>query len=247
MSRGRLGVGTVAGLVVLALALALPGAAVAAVSRAGVPVEPDRRTAASWAARELDGREYQAARPGPLTRLANWMWEQLQQLPAFTGTGSRFTVLVIVLAAVLLVVLAVHRSGGLHRQARTHEDLVFDAQVRSAAGHRAAAEAAEREADWRTAVLERFRALTRELEERAVLVAQPGRTADEVAAEAAARLPGLAERLQSAAGLFDGVRYGDEPASAASATLVRELDDALRRARPAVQPVPIGTGPVAPS
>ena len=104
--------------------------------------------------------------------------------------------------------------------------------TRSAAWHRAAADAAAAAGDVRTAVLERFRAVVRELEERAVLAEQPGRTADEAARDAAARLPGLGERLTAAARIFDDVRYGDRPATAAMDEALRELDAALRGGAP---------------
>jgi Domain of unknown function (DUF4129) len=233
-----------------AAAAALPvvlAAGASAAARARVPVEPDRETARAWAAQELSRQEYQAARPNLLVRLENWLLQQLQHLPTFTGTGSRFGLLVAVLVAVAAVVYAVQRSGGLRRQARAEGAEVFAGGILTAAEHRRAAEAAEAEQDWATAVVERFRTLTRELEERAVLVPQPGRTADEVASDAGAWLPELAARLRAAAEVFDDVRYGDRPASQASATRLRELDDDVRRARPVAEAVAVTGGLVAPS
>jgi hypothetical protein len=154
---------------------------------------------------------------------------------------------VVVLPVGGTVVYAVQRSGGLRRQVRVTAEAIFGDPTRTAAGHRSAAETAERDEDWRTAVVERFRAVTRELEERAVLVPQPGRTADEVAVEAGTWLPDLADRLRHGAGMFDDVRYGDQPASADEATALRELDDAVRRARPVTAAVAPGGGLVAPS
>ena len=235
-----------AGLAVAALPVVLAaGASAAALAR--VPVEPDRETARAWAAQELSGQEYQAARPSLLARLADWLMQQLQHLPSFTGTGPRLGLLVAVLVAVAAVVYAVQRSGGLRRQAHAGGAEVFAGGTLTAAEHRHAAEAAEAEQDWATAVVERFRTLTRELEERAVLVPQPGRTADEVASDAGAWLPELAARLRAAAEVFDDVRYGDRPASRASATRLRELDDEVRRARPVAEAVAVTGGLVAPS
>jgi hypothetical protein len=235
-----------AGLAVAALPVVLAaGASAAALVR--VPVEPDRETARAWAAQELSRQEYQSARPNLLMRLADWLLQQLQHLPAFTGTGSRFGLLAAVLVAVAAVVFAVQRSGGLRRQARPGGGEVFAGGALTAAEHRRAAEAAEAADDWAAAVVERFRTIARELEERAVLVPQPGRTADEVASDAAAWLPALAGRLRAAAGVFDDVRYGDRPASQASAAHLRELDDAVRRARPVAEAVTVTGGLVAPS
>lgn len=214
---------------------------------AQVPVEPDRDTARSWAAAELTGREYQAAQPGLLARAWSWLSERLQQLPVPDGTAPRFVLLAVFLAAVLAVGYAVQRSGGLRRQVRSAAVGVFGELARTAADHRAAAETAEREQDWATAVVERFRTVARELEERAVLVPQPGRTADEVAVDAGAWLPDLAGRLRAGARLFDDVRYGDRPASADAAGTLRELDDAVRKAKPVADAAAVPVGLVAPS
>ena len=80
--------------------------------------------------------------------------------------------------------------------------------ARTAAELRAAADAAAARGDWSTAVLERFRAVVRSLEERALLDDRPGRTAHEAAEAAAARLPARAAELRRAARLFDDVCYG---------------------------------------
>jgi hypothetical protein len=223
------------------------GSVVLAIVRGDVPVEPDRDTARSWAVQELSGREYQAARPSLLTRLMSWVAEQLSKLPVPHTPGSRFGLLVVVLVAVAAVLYAVQRSGGLRRQTRVAAESVFGDRALTAADHRAAAETAERGQDWATAVVERFRAVARELEEHAVLVPQPGRTADEVAVDAGTWLPELADRLRRAARLFDDVRYGDRPVSADAAGTLRDLDGAVRRAKPVAGAVAVTGGPVPPS
>lgn len=224
----------------------LPALAATAAVRATVPVEPNRETARAWAAEELTGRQYRSARPNMLTRLLTWLLDHLR-LPEVHGTGSKVVLLVVVLAVVAAVFYAVQRSGGLRRQARTAGEAVFGVRILTAADHRRAAEAAERVEDWRTAVMERFRAVTRELEERVVLVPQPCRTADEVAVAAGAWLPELADRLRRAAQLFDDVRYGERQSNAAAATTLRELDQAVRRARPVADAVAPADRLVAPS
>jgi hypothetical protein len=224
----------------------LPALAATTAVRTSVPVEPNRDTARAWAAEELAGREYRADRPNLLTRLLTWLLDHLRP-PEVHGTGSKVVFLVVVLAVVAAVFYAVQRSGGFRRQAHTAGEAVFGVRILTAADHRRAAEAAERVEDWRTAVVEWFRAVTRELEERAVLVPQPCRTADEVAAAAGAWLPELADRLRRAAQLFDDVRYGERPSNTDAATTLRELDQALRRARPAADPGAQADRLVAPS
>jgi hypothetical protein len=239
--------------VVLGVILGLPLATAdtaGAMARATVPVEPDRNTARAWAAEELSGREYREARPGLLAQVAAWLQDQLERLerlPGFTGTGSKLAVLVVVLVAIVAVLVAVQRSGGLRRQTRVRQRSVFSDRTLSAADHRTAAEAAERSEDWATAVVERFRTVTRELEERAVLVPQPGRTADEVASDAGAWLPGLAQQLRAGATLFDDVRYGGRPAEPSAAAALRGLDEAVRRAKPVAEAAAMTGGLVAPS
>ena len=116
--------------------------------------------------------------------------------------------------------------------ARRHREGVFTASAMlSAAEHRRLAEAAEHSERWAVAVLERFRAIARELEERTLLSPAPGRTADEVAAEASRALPALSDRLSGGARWFDDVVYGDRPATAQAAALLRELDEAVCSAK----------------
>jgi len=68
----------------------------------------------------------------------------------------------------------------------------------SAADHRSLAEQAADRADWHTAVIERMRAIARELEERSVLDARAGRTATELAREAGRMLPNAVGALGAA-------------------------------------------------
>ncbi len=53
---------------------------------------------------------------------------------------------------------------------------------------------------------------------------RPGRTADELAAEAGAVLPGETAALGAAARLFDDVRYGGRAGSADGYQRLRDLD-----------------------
>jgi hypothetical protein len=221
-----------------------PGVAQAAV-RFSVPVEPDRASARGWAIRELAKSEYQTAKPGPIRRALAWLLDQLQSVTTPGGTGIRLATLIALVVAAIVVTIAVVRSGTLRRPAGG--GAVFADPTRTAAEYRAAAEAAELREDWPAAVIERFRAVTRELEERAVLVPLPGRTADEAAVEASAWLPDVAPALRRAAIGFDEVHYGGQPASAAAARALRDLDDAVRRVKPVASTVvPVLEGPVAP-
>lgn len=234
------------------LGVFLPGAALAGTAAAAVtavPVRPDRDQARSWAAEELARREYREGEPGLVARALNWLAEQLSAIETPNVAGAR--VWLIVLAALLLIAVGValrYAGSPLYRSSSGRaKDGVFTMQVRTAADHREAADRAAQSGVWTTAVLERFRCIVRELEERAVLGPQPGRTADEAAREAGTWLPELAGELAAAATLFDDVRYGDRAASESSDRELRALDRRVRAARPAPTPLPAATGPVTPT
>lgn len=229
-------------------ALAAAGAGVAVLAQ--VPLEPDRDQARQWAVEELAKREYAEQRPGALSQLLAWILEQLDRLSGLggpgQGTGTAFALVVGVV--VVLVAVAVLVTGRVVRRARQADPApVFDGTSGTARTHRGAADEAAARGDWRTAVVERFRAVVRELEERAVLVPQPGRTADEAAAEAARWLPALDDPLRSAARLFDDVRYGDRPADAAGDAALRALDEQVVAARTIAPQAGAAVSPAVPS
>jgi hypothetical protein len=85
--------------------------------------------------------------------------------------------------------------------------------------------------------------VVRSLGERPLLEPRPGRTADEAAREAGARLPDLAAGLVAGARLFDAVRYGGHACGSTDHERLRTLDDAVRRGRPVA--VGAGSGPPA--
>jgi hypothetical protein len=196
---------------------------------AHIPVQPDAGQGRAWARAELAGPEYE--HPSLLGRVIAWLLDRLENLPLPHGSGTAVTGTLLVAALAAVLAWALRRAGGPLARRRAATETVFEDGTRSAAWHRGAADAAAAAGDMRTAVLERFRAVVRELEERAVLAEQPGRTADEAARDGAARLPGLGERLSGAARIFDDVRYGDRPATAGMDETLRELDAALRAER----------------
>ena len=211
---------------------AVPAAAAALFA----PVEPSREQARSWALDELSKREYQAAKPGLVAQLWQWLFDQLAKLHlggnGEWSPGAALGVGLVVLAVVVAAVLGWRRFGGAGARARRSEDVFAATAQLTAAEHRRRAEAAERDEQWALAVRERFRAIARELEERTLLHPAAGRTADEVAAEAGYALPTLAGQLSAGARSFDDVVYGDRAATVALAAGLRELDEAVRAARP---------------
>ncbi len=196
-----------------------------------VPVVPDEPTAREWVEQELADPAYAQARPGLLRRA----WEALQDaLSQAEGPVSPLLLLVLVAVVVGVLALVLWRTGPLRAAARTGTaatgEIGLEEHV-TAAGYRERADAAAASGDWRTAVLDRFRALVRGLEERTVLDPRPGRTADEAAREAGVLLPDVADALTAAARVFDDVAYGDRTATAEHHDRVRGADEAASRAR----------------
>jgi hypothetical protein len=211
----------------------------------GVPITTPRTPAREAAERELSKREYHQDDPGLLQRIIDWVWDHLSSLldsaaQATPGGWVGLTALACVLS-LLLIALRL-RLGKLRPQPVSDGDSLLGDRPRSAAEHRAAAEAHAAADRWSEAVQERMRAIVRSLEERALLDPRPGRTADEAASEADRALPGHGDELRSAARSFDEVTYGERPGDASAYSAVRELDSALQRAVP---PVPETAAPEA--
>jgi Domain of unknown function (DUF4129) len=98
---------------------------------------------------------------------------------------------------------------------------------------RAAAAMFASKGDWAQAVRARLRAVVLTLEARGDIDPRPGRTAAEVAAEAGAVRPELRDPLWQGALTFGEIWYGRRPATMADDQLLQELDDVVRRRRPA--------------
>jgi hypothetical protein len=84
------------------------------------------------------------------------------------------------------------------------------------------------EGNWTAAIRHRLRAVARGLEETEILDPAPGRTANELARDAGARVPHLVFELSQAATAFNDVTYGERPGTPAAYQLVVDLDDHLR-------------------
>ncbi len=201
---------------------------------ASVPVDLGRDEAAQLAREELAKQVYRDAGPGLVERLVRWLLEQAGRLldgAAGVSPGG-YSGLVVVLLLVAAAVVAVRlKVGPLGRRA-AREEALFVGRTRTAAQHRAAADAHAAAGAWAEAVRERLRAVVRSLEERAVLDERAGRTADEAAAEAGRALPSCAVGLRAAAVLFDEIWYGGRPAGPESYAALRDLDAQVLAARP---------------
>ncbi|MGV9875812.1 DUF4129 domain-containing protein [Streptomyces cellulosae] len=200
------------------------------------PVTLPRDPAREAARRELSKRMYHENDPSWLQRALETFWDWVDDLlgAASTATPGGALGLIVIVVAVLAVVAALWWRLGTPRRRPVTAPALFDDRPRSAAEHRAAAEAHAAQGHWNQAVQERMRAVVRALEERALLDPRPGRTADEAAAEAGRALPAHTDRLRTAARDFDDVTYGGRTASEDTYRGLAALDGDLERAKPAL-------------
>ncbi|MGC5615254.1 DUF4129 domain-containing protein [Georgenia sp. Z1491] len=201
---------------------------------ADVPVTPDAPEAHDWAVEELSRRMYDDS-PGFLSRLLDRVGDLFDGLGQGGGAiPVQILPLVVVGAIAVVVVLALVLSGPVRarRRARVEEPAgVLFEDDRDSRDLRAAADAAARSGDYSRAVIERFRAIVRSLDERAFIEDRPGLTAHEAADLGSRALPEISGELTWGGRLFDAVRYGDTRAAAGDDERLRALDDAVRRAR----------------
>lgn len=212
-------------------------------TRLAVPVEPDAGTARRWAEEELAKTVYQE-QPNLVQIVLDWILEQFFRVEEATGTVDprvASVVLITVVVVIAVVVLVVAGPVRRRRKARSGSVDVFGDDTRTAEQLRASADRLAAEGRFSEAVLDRFRAILRSLEDRAILDERPGRTAHEAAEESAARLPGVAADLRAAGALFDDVCYGDVVATSGDDARLRDVDRRVAEARP-VAPAIAPTG-----
>jgi hypothetical protein len=202
---------------------------------ADAPIDVGRDEARELARRELAQKVYVDAQPSWWERASTWAWEHFNELLHKAGgaLGGAVWLLVLVLVVIAVLVLIAWRAGTLERRHRSTSTLVFGDEVMSASEHRRRAEQAAQIGDWSSAVVESFRALVRDLEERGVFDPRPGRTADEAVGEAATLFPDAGVRLLDAARTFDEVAYGDREGRPEGYHLVDQVARDLRGHTPA--------------
>jgi hypothetical protein len=201
---------------------------------AAVPVGPDAETARRWMVEELSEPIYDD-RPSLLDLVLQWIGDRLAELSSTAwDVDPRAAALVVVGVVAVAVAVALVVAGPVRRARRGDRASaqVLADETRTAAELGGAADATAARGDWSGAVLDRFRAVLRSLEERAVLDERAGRTAHEASSEAGDLFPRQAVTLRAAGDLFDDVCYGDVEADADDDARLRALDEALRAERP---------------
>jgi hypothetical protein len=208
--------------------------------RFSIPIEPDAETARRWLEDELSKSQYQERPAGWFQRLQQWINDFINRLFSIGEEGSALgvnggVVVGILIAVAALVVLALVLGPLRRSRARAKSAAVFDDDDREATDIREAALAAASRQDWTLAVLERFRALVRAVEERGLVSVVPGMTAAEFAVAVGTRLEVHQNDLQRCADIFDGVRYGHDQATRELYEYVARIDDAVAQSRVGVK------------
>jgi Domain of unknown function (DUF4129) len=165
-----------------------------------------------------------------LQRVVDWL-SRLFSNAANAVPGGWFGLIALAVIAVLAMTAVVFWI----RPARSRRDRagsVLDGASMTARDYRRAAERLAADGDYAGAIVETVRAIAADLDERDILPPRPGRTADELAAEAGRELPSLAADLRTVTRLFDDIRYGDRAANLAGYQLVSRVDADVRAARP---------------
>jgi hypothetical protein len=194
---------------------------------------PSPGAAREAALHELSKAAYDRAKPSLASRAVTYLFDKLNELlskAAGSVPGGRAGLLLLVLLVVGIGFLVVYRLRPSLRDPSAGE-LFGDGAVLTPDEHRSRAEQAAARGDFADAVRERLRGIVRELEQRGVLDPRPGRTADEVALEAGAAVPTIAEPLSEAATVFDEVWYGGRIADATSYASLIEVDRFVTAAR----------------
>ena len=191
------------------------------------PLDPSPDEASSLLRRELLHPAYHDR--DVLQQILDWIDRLVTGVvDAAAGTPplSTFAAMIAFLLLALALGALVSRARRTARRARAGSVLPTGRTL-TAAELRARAERALAEGRAEDAVVEGFRALTVRQVERGLLEDRPGATAHEVAAALGTAHPEQRPLVDGTASLFDEVRYGDRPASAAQARRVLDLDDAL--------------------
>jgi hypothetical protein len=192
-------------------------------------IDIDRDAAHDAAQNELTKPIY--PRASPTDQIGDWLKDLLYRLTAAGSEipGGWFTISVLAILLVVAVVVAVRIARRTMRTARGADHALFGNEELTAAQHRSVAEQYAAQGDWSAAIRHRVRALARHLEETGVLDAVPGRTATELARDAAAALPGMSAGLFSAATTFNDVTYGEQPGTESAYRQIAALDTAGAR------------------
>ncbi|MDQ2751291.1 MAG: DUF4129 domain-containing protein [Actinomycetota bacterium] len=196
-----------------------------------ISFDPTDGSAAQRAARaELRKPEYHRDDPGLVDRVLHWIGRRFNSL--FDGTAGSSATLILLLLLLAAVIFAVVKAGSPQRVPRLgrpgdHDPL----RPLGARDHRRLAvefAAAGRRAE---AMREWLRAAVQTIEDRGVLMPEPGRTGAATARQAGPLLPSSAADLRAATRAFDEVWFGGRAAVDADVAIAQTAADGVLSAR----------------
>ena len=158
-------------------------------------IDIDRDAAHQAAQDELNKPIYPKGSAGE--QIAEWLNETIYRLLQKTASlpGGWLTATVLFIMLGIALAAAIHIARRTMRTNRGGDYRLFEAAQLTAAQHRATAENYAVQGEWAAAIRHRLRAVARQLEETGILNPAPGRTANELASDAGAALPHLADEL----------------------------------------------------
>lgn len=185
------------------------------------------------AAHELTKPQYHRDDPTIVQRAAHWLDHTISRLLGDVldaAPGGALGLIIIAVVIVGVIILIRVRLGAVPVR-----DLFTDrgrgAGRRSADEYRAEADRFAAAGDYAEAVRARTRAVVRNLEERGVIEAPPGKTLTGLAREVDENAPSLAADAGRVADLFADVWYGDQEATAETDAAIRAADERMARSR----------------
>ncbi|MDO4242268.1 MAG: DUF4129 domain-containing protein [Actinomyces sp.] len=196
----------------------------------GAPATPDAEEARRRAEAELAKPVYHE-QESLWSMLWRWIVDNLDPRDVVPQVPDWLSVLIVLVLAALLVLMLLRlptRVSSL-RRGRLGDQRLFD-DDRDSAALMSAADAAASSGDWDIAVIERFRAIIRSLDERCAIDSYPGMTSHEAAEQASVAIDSMSADLAQAAALFDAVRYGELVSAPTQDAWMRELADRLAQA-----------------
>lgn len=202
-----------------------------------VPLDPDAEQARRLLLEELANARYRAAEPSLFDRVVQAIRDWFTSL-TLQGDGPPLPVAavigVLVLVALVVAALLIAGRPRAARRSGVTGAVLADDDSRSAATLRSLAEAAAARGAWDEALVERFRALVRSLDEADRAAGVSGHHGARSGAARVGGLPSSAAALRGAADDFDRVRYLGLPCGPDEYERVVALDRELAAVSPAL-------------
>ncbi len=198
------------------------------------PLTTPRDPAREAARRELSKRMYHENDPSLFQRALDAFWDWLDKLfdAASSATPGGALGLIVIILAVVAILGALWWRLGTPRRQPTSSAALFDDRPRSAADHRAAAEAHAAQGHWNQAARNACGPSSAPWRNAPSWTSARAAPPTRPRPKPAASLPAHTDRLRAAARDFDDVTYGGRSATEQSYHRIAELDRDLEHTKP---------------